>query len=35
MYIKVPENFKNEDLDSRVFEPDTFDYDKFERENFK
>ncbi len=35
MYIKVPENFKNEDLDSRVFEPDTFDYDKFDRENFK
>lgn len=35
LYIKVPENFKNEDLDSRVFEPDTFDYDKFERENFK
>jgi len=35
MYIKVPENFKNEDLDNRVFVPDTFDYDKFERENFK
>ena len=35
MYIKVPENFKNEELDSRVFEPDTFDYDKFDRENFK
>ena len=35
LYIKVPENFKNEDLDSRVFEPDTFDYDKFDRENFK
>ncbi len=35
MYIKVPENFKHEELDSRVFEPDTFDYDKFDRENFK
>ena len=35
MYIKVPENFKNEDLDNRFFEPDTFDYDKFDRENFK